>query len=67
MLAKIFDDILISESHEVLYDIIQRFNSKFQLGTIVHGAGRLCYFCFNILQNDNYCITIDGEDKLEEI
>lgn len=38
MLAKIIDDILISGSHEVVDDIIQRFNSKFQLGTIVQAA-----------------------------
>lgn len=52
MLVKIVGDILISGSYEVADYIILRFNSKFQLGTIVHVLGRLGKFGFNILQHD---------------
>lgn len=64
LLAKIVDDILISGELSLVDSIIEKINSRFTLGTVVHGPNRMRYFGLNIIQDEDYNITVDGDDKL---
>lgn len=53
LLAKIVDDILISGEPSLVDSIIEKINSRFTLGTVVHGANVMRYFGLNIVQDED--------------
>lgn len=67
LLSKIVDDILICGPPDHVDDVILKIEKHFTLGTLSHGPGTLRYFGLNILQYDDYSVSIDGNDKLDAI
>lgn len=66
-LAKIVDGFLICGACSTIYNVIKSKQKYFTLVTITHRPGLLRYFGLNILQHDDYKVTIDGDDKLNDI
>ena len=64
VVAKIVDDILATGENNAVDQLLERFNSKFKFGTVIHGPGRLRYFGFNISQHEDFKCSLDGDDKL---
>lgn len=65
LLAKVFDNILITGKIDVVNNMIQSFHERFPLGTVVQGPGVMHFFGLNLTQHEDFAITIDGDNKLE--
>lgn len=46
---------------------ISQFNHRFTLGTIAHGSGLLRFYALKLVQNDDFTISINGDDKLNAL
>lgn len=64
VVIKVVDDILLTGKSTIVDSIIEKINSRFILGTIVHGPGSIHYYGLNILQHDDYTIEVAAEDKI---
>ena len=42
-------------------------NDKFELGEVVHGTDKLCYYGMNLIQNEDYTVSILANDKIQLI
>lgn len=62
-MAKIVDDLIITGNRSVVDSVIKLIDDKFMLVTIVDGPCELRFFGNNIIQNDDYTIATNGEDK----
>lgn len=68
MLAiKIVDDILLTGHDDALRDFINAFNDIYELGEIAQGPGVLIFFGLNLVQDSDFSVTIDAENKLKSI
>lgn len=67
LLAKIGDDILICGLFNHVDDKVTMIQRKLTLRTITHGHGLIRFFGLNIVQNNHYSVTIDGDDKIAAI
>lgn len=63
-MSKIVDDILICGEDIVVDRIFDMLKDRFTLGTIVHGPRHIRCFGLNIIQYDDYTVSINGDDKL---
>lgn len=64
IVAKIIDDMILAGVEEHANNFIKKFNSRFKLGKIIHGPGRLRFYGLNAIQHEEYSCSIDGDDKL---
>ena len=67
LVAKIVDDLLITGTPDETKQFIKVFDSKYKFGSVISGRGHLRFFGLNILQNDDFSSTIDGNEKLEAL
>lgn len=64
LIVNIVDDMLIAGDKFAVNQFLNAFNLRFKFGTLMHGPSRLRFFEFNIIQNEDYICTVDGDDKL---
>ena len=67
IVAKIVDDLKAAGSGNYAKSFIERFNENFHLGTVNHGPGKLRSFGINPVQNKNFTIKTDANDKIEAL
>lgn len=65
--AKNFDDIILHGEDDMMRNFIHQFHDMFELGEVVNGPGVLRFYGLNFVQEDNYGITIDSDEKLMAI
>lgn len=51
LVAKIFDDLLVIDVEKFCFKFISGSKSKFGLGSIAHGSGRLHLYGLNLIQS----------------
>lgn len=61
------DGILLTGTDNSLHNFIAAFNRIFKLGEIFYGPGTLRLYGMNIIQHDDYEITIHADDKIEAL
>ena len=64
---KIDDDILITWTDMALKIFIMKFISKYKLGEAVHVPGSLRIFGMNIIQSEDYSVSIHADDKMKSL
>lgn len=62
--AKAVHDFILCGREEAVGKLVVRLGQQFELGTVCHGPRTLLFFVLNIIQHDDYTISIDGDDKL---
>lgn len=68
VLAKIVDDFLIYYESSTIDDVIvDALGKRFTLGTIAHGPGELRIFRNTITQYNDYFVSMNDNDKLNNI
>ena len=67
LVCKIVDDFYMTGTDTALRQFINAFNLHFKLGEVVHGPGTLRFFGMNIIQNEDYSISIHADDKLKQL
>lgn len=67
VLIKIVDDILTCGSDNAIRSFIHSFGSSFNIHGVSNGPGRLRIFGLNILQQDDYSCSVDGDKKLSAL
>lgn len=68
--AKIVNDILITGEQHAVDQFLNGFYSKYKFGTVAHGPGQLRqlrFFGFNIVQEDDFTCSINGDEKLKAL
>jgi len=59
--VKIVDDMPFAGFNIVMKFSISEFQAKYELGTVVHGPSTFMFFGLSISQDEDTCITIDGD------
>lgn len=67
LVYKIVDDFFMTGTDTALRDFIATLNNKLTLGEVVHGPGTLRFFGMNIIQNDDYSISIHPDSKINQL
>lgn len=57
--GKIVDDLIFAGKPKTFDKLINEFNEKFSLGTLVHGPGHPRFFGLKIYKEDDYRTSID--------
>ncbi len=65
--GKVVDDILLAAPAEHLRSFVKEISKEYKLGTIVFGPGTLNCYGLTIIQDEDYRITVHGNDKLHEL
>lgn len=65
--CKVADDVSLSHTASVVDPFIRKTNNSFTLGTALHGPGQLRFFNINITQQKDCSVTIDADEKLENL
>ncbi len=63
--VKIVDAVLFSCKKQNIEKIISSIQSKYKLGTIVHGPSSFLFFGLQIIQDSDYSNMIHVDNKLE--
>lgn len=48
-------------------NVLYNFYSKFNLGTVPHGPGRMRLYGFNIVEAEYFSFRIEADDKIQEL
>lgn len=67
MARNIVDDILSTGNDDEMRKFISEFNDQFELGEVVNVPDKLLNFGINLIQDDDYTISIHANDKLHLI
>ena len=67
IVAKVVDDLMITGKPDARTAFINNFDKKFKLGTVNQGPGSLRFFGINTIQNEDFYISTNADDKLESI
>lgn len=65
--CKLVDDILIAGDYQPAEDSALSFGEIFELGTTARGPGRLRFFGLNVVQEEDFAVSFDAEDKLDAL
>lgn len=55
------------DQKKVVDMIIEKIKTRFTLGTTTNGLGLLLYFRLNMIQLEDYSVSIDANDKFSGI
>lgn len=64
IVAKIVDHLKIAGEVNRSQKFIEQFDRRFKFGYVNHGPGKLRYLGINTVQNGDYTIETDADDKL---
>ena len=67
VVAKIVDDLKAAGIGQSAKVFVDAFDSRFNLGTVNHGPGKLRFFGINTTQDEDYTIATDANDKLRAV
>jgi len=67
VVAKIVDDLKAAGKGRNAKQFLEEFNRRFKLGTINSGPGKLRFFGINTLQNEDFTIETDADDKMQAL
>lgn len=67
VLAKIVDDLKVAGTRDRAKAFLDVFDSRFKLGTINSGTGKLRFFGINTVQHEDFTVATDANDKLESV
>lgn len=67
LLSKIVDDLLFCGPDHIVDESISRFKAHFTIGTVVRGHGTVRYFGINIIQHEDFTVTVNGDDELDAL
>lgn len=67
ILAKKVNFGLIAVSPKITERVIDKIDGTFELGTIVHEPGPPRFFGLNLVQNADWTMSCDGDDKLSAL
>lgn len=66
-ICKIVDDLLFTGEDYTEASVFTMLGNHFSFGTMPTGPGTLRYYGLNIVQNNNFTATIDGNKKLNAL
>ena len=67
IIAKIVDDLKIAGEDNCVQHFIEEFDKRFRFGDVKHGPGKLRFFGINTVQNSDFTIETDADDKLDSV
>lgn len=65
--VKIVDDVLLAGPKELLKDLINKIQKKYELGTVVYGPGSFLFFGLQVCQEIDSSITIQADEKISSL
>lgn len=66
LLCKIVGDLLLTGEDNAARHIAETFHQKFELGTMGRGPAKTSFCILNLVQHDDFSISVDGDDKLRD-
>lgn len=67
VVIKIVDDLLMTGEDASVNDFIERFNKKFELGTVVRGPGSFKFYGISMSQDEDLSSSVNADEKLNLI
>lgn len=67
IVAKIVDDLKVAGEGDRAKLFLDKFDKKFKFGNVNHGPGKLRYFGINTIQNVDFTVETNADDKLDGV